>query len=276
MKFIIHLMKFWQFFHNIRLAGQEILCFNIGGEKRLSLPQIINTVLIHVSLHEINSVCDELRIFCATCTQDQLSKYVFILLNDFNWKLPFSNSNQIIWNILHLFSGLSLPKSSQCRLHIVVWLLNQMLNVSAASSLIALHPWHLSVDSGRSPHRLALGSNTFVSAPVQGSCYQKHTQGTEKIILNIFKLSLITYKPFPVHLPLVSNVLSVKVFSVLKNLYATHTGTVRGGPVIGGLTLQIGGRTSFSPTTTPRPRKMACQRALPISKQDTIRLKGNM
>lgn len=44
----------------------------VGGEKRLCLPQILNSVLRDFSLQQINSVCDELHIYCSRCTADQL------------------------------------------------------------------------------------------------------------------------------------------------------------------------------------------------------------
>ncbi|XP_030639745.1 v-ski avian sarcoma viral oncogene homolog a isoform X1 [Chanos chanos] len=54
------------------LENETISCFVVGGEKRLCLPQILNTVLRDFSLQQINSVCDELHIYCSRCTADQL------------------------------------------------------------------------------------------------------------------------------------------------------------------------------------------------------------
>ncbi|KAM4563994.1 v-ski avian sarcoma viral oncogene homolog a [Odontesthes bonariensis] len=54
------------------LEGETISCFVVGGEKRLCLPQILNTVLRDFSLQQINSVCDELHVYCSRCTADQL------------------------------------------------------------------------------------------------------------------------------------------------------------------------------------------------------------
>ncbi|XP_042867538.1 ski oncogene-like [Penaeus japonicus] len=54
------------------LDGEPIACFNVGGERRLCLPQILNTVLREFSLWQINNVCDELRIFCSRSTPSQL------------------------------------------------------------------------------------------------------------------------------------------------------------------------------------------------------------
>lgn len=54
------------------LEGETIACFTVGGEKRLCLPQILNTVLQDFSLQQINAVCDELNIFCSRCNQAQL------------------------------------------------------------------------------------------------------------------------------------------------------------------------------------------------------------
>lgn len=54
------------------LEGESISCFVVGGEKRLCLPQILNTVLRDFSLQQINAVCDELHIYCSRCTAEQL------------------------------------------------------------------------------------------------------------------------------------------------------------------------------------------------------------
>ncbi|XP_054857380.1 ski oncogene [Eublepharis macularius] len=54
------------------LEGETISCFVVGGEKRLCLPQILNSVLRDFSLQQINGVCDELHIYCSRCTADQL------------------------------------------------------------------------------------------------------------------------------------------------------------------------------------------------------------
>ncbi|XP_068228535.1 uncharacterized protein Snoo [Palaemon carinicauda] len=56
----------------ILLDGEPIACFSVGGEKRLCLPQILNTVMRDFSLPQINTVCDELRIYCSRCTPSQL------------------------------------------------------------------------------------------------------------------------------------------------------------------------------------------------------------
>uniref|UniRef100_A0A8C9WMA4 Ski oncogene n=1 Tax=Scleropages formosus TaxID=113540 RepID=A0A8C9WMA4_SCLFO len=54
------------------LESEPISCFVVGGEKRLCLPQILNTVLRDFSLQQINAVCDELHIYCSRCTAEQL------------------------------------------------------------------------------------------------------------------------------------------------------------------------------------------------------------
>ena len=54
------------------LEDEKIACFVVGGEKRLCLPQILNTVLRDFSLQQINAVCDELHIFCSRCNPEQL------------------------------------------------------------------------------------------------------------------------------------------------------------------------------------------------------------
>ena len=54
------------------LEQETIACFVVGGEKRLCLPQILNTVLRDFSLQQINAICDELHIFCSRCNPEQL------------------------------------------------------------------------------------------------------------------------------------------------------------------------------------------------------------
>lgn len=56
------------------LENERISCFIVGGERRLCLPQILNTVLQDFSLQQINQVCDELQIYCSRCTHDQLEE----------------------------------------------------------------------------------------------------------------------------------------------------------------------------------------------------------
>ena len=52
--------------------GERITCFVVGGEKRLCLPEILNTVLKDFSLQEINGACECLHIYCSRCTNEQL------------------------------------------------------------------------------------------------------------------------------------------------------------------------------------------------------------
>ncbi|PNJ32836.1 SKIL isoform 7 [Pongo abelii] len=54
------------------LEGESISCFQVGGEKRLCLPQVLNSVLREFTLQQINTVCDELYIYCSRCTSEQL------------------------------------------------------------------------------------------------------------------------------------------------------------------------------------------------------------
>lgn len=54
------------------LNGEKISCFSVGGEFRLCLPQILNTVLDSEPLQRIHQACDELQIYCSTCSPDQL------------------------------------------------------------------------------------------------------------------------------------------------------------------------------------------------------------
>ncbi|XP_060522748.1 ski oncogene [Cylas formicarius] len=55
------------------LEGESISCFVVGGEKRLCLPQVLNSVLREFSLQQINQECDQLQIYCSRCTPEQLN-----------------------------------------------------------------------------------------------------------------------------------------------------------------------------------------------------------
>nr|SVE73860.1 EOG090X0EYT [Daphnia atkinsoni] len=55
-----------------QLEGQPIACFNVGGEPRLCLPQIFNSVLQQFYVMQIHAACDELQINCSPCTAEQL------------------------------------------------------------------------------------------------------------------------------------------------------------------------------------------------------------
>ncbi|KAG9340077.1 hypothetical protein JZ751_021997 [Albula glossodonta] len=54
------------------LEGESISSFMVGGEKRLCLPQVLNSVLRQFSLQQINAVCDELYVYCSRCDGEQL------------------------------------------------------------------------------------------------------------------------------------------------------------------------------------------------------------
>ena len=54
------------------LEGDSISCFLVGGEKRLCLPQILNTVLRDFKMDEVHDACSELHIFFSRCTPEQL------------------------------------------------------------------------------------------------------------------------------------------------------------------------------------------------------------
>lgn len=64
--------KSWSELEETNLEGEQISCFNVGGEFRLCLPQILNSVLEKVSLPAINQACDDLQIYCSTCSAEQL------------------------------------------------------------------------------------------------------------------------------------------------------------------------------------------------------------
>lgn len=54
------------------LHGERISCFVVGGEKRLCLHDILNTILKDFSVQEINSACQKLSIACLESTPRQL------------------------------------------------------------------------------------------------------------------------------------------------------------------------------------------------------------
>lgn len=62
----------WDELQITSLQGELISCFIIGGEKRLCLPQVLNSTLRGVSVVDINNACDFLHIFCSTCSERQL------------------------------------------------------------------------------------------------------------------------------------------------------------------------------------------------------------
>merc|ERR550519_2293652 len=59
------------------LEGKNISCFSVGGEDRLCLTQLLQLVLHEIPLSRIHQACDELQIFCSTCTPTQLAQLKF-------------------------------------------------------------------------------------------------------------------------------------------------------------------------------------------------------
>eukprot|EP00095_Tigriopus_kingsejongensis_P006898 maker-scaffold125_size330479-snap-gene-2.17 protein:Tk06898 transcript:maker-scaffold125_size330479-snap-gene-2.17-mRNA-1 annotation:"ski oncogene" len=55
------------------LNGENIPAFNVGGELRMCLPQIIRQTLSQFQVQQICRACEELQIHCADCTNSQLS-----------------------------------------------------------------------------------------------------------------------------------------------------------------------------------------------------------
>jgi len=55
------------------LEAETISCFVVGGERRLCVPQLLNTVLSKFSLSDINSACDSLRIHITLADDRQLA-----------------------------------------------------------------------------------------------------------------------------------------------------------------------------------------------------------
>ncbi len=54
------------------LHGEKISCFVVGGEKRLCLHDILNTILKEFSVQQINSACQKLQIACLEACPKQL------------------------------------------------------------------------------------------------------------------------------------------------------------------------------------------------------------
>ena len=55
------------------LEGESISCFVVGGERRLCVPQMLNSVLSRFSLSEIHTACDSLRIHIALADDRQMT-----------------------------------------------------------------------------------------------------------------------------------------------------------------------------------------------------------
>jgi hypothetical protein len=62
-----------------QIAYQNIAAFDVEGEKRCCLPQILNGVLAQISLPTIHAACDELQLSVSTCTPEQLEVLGMIL-----------------------------------------------------------------------------------------------------------------------------------------------------------------------------------------------------
>lgn len=56
------------------IEGRKVACFNIGGEERLSLPPILNSILNEINIAETNDACDELHIYISRCSLNQLQQ----------------------------------------------------------------------------------------------------------------------------------------------------------------------------------------------------------
>ena len=54
------------------LHGERISCFVVGGEKRLCLHDILNTILREFSVQQINAACQKLQIACLEASPRQL------------------------------------------------------------------------------------------------------------------------------------------------------------------------------------------------------------
>ena len=55
------------------LEGEPIACFDVGGEKRLCLPDVLKTVLHHLTPNDISDACDRFGINISECDVEQLA-----------------------------------------------------------------------------------------------------------------------------------------------------------------------------------------------------------
>jgi len=55
------------------VRGKPVACFDVGGEKRLCVPDLLNTVLRDVTIDEINAACDQLCVHCSQCSSEQIA-----------------------------------------------------------------------------------------------------------------------------------------------------------------------------------------------------------
>ena len=55
-----------------RVEGEKISCFNVGGEARLCLPQLLSRVLYNIPPSTLQSVTDALHVYFAECGAGQL------------------------------------------------------------------------------------------------------------------------------------------------------------------------------------------------------------
>lgn len=56
------------------IEGRRVACFNIGGEDRLSLPPILNSILKEIDISDTNEACDILQIYISRCSLNQLQQ----------------------------------------------------------------------------------------------------------------------------------------------------------------------------------------------------------
>ena len=54
------------------LEGETVACFMVGGERRLCLPQILNTVLKPFTMEEVYEACSDMNIYFSRCSAEQL------------------------------------------------------------------------------------------------------------------------------------------------------------------------------------------------------------
>ncbi|KAJ8270371.1 hypothetical protein GJAV_G00113670 [Gymnothorax javanicus] len=97
------------------LEGESISCFMVGGEKRLCLPQVLNSVLREFSLQQINAVCDELYVYCSRCDAEQLGILKVLGILPFNAPscglITLTDAQRLCNALLH--PGAALPRDAK-------------------------------------------------------------------------------------------------------------------------------------------------------------------
>lgn len=58
------------------VCGKMVACFDIGGEMRICVPDLLNKVLHDVTIDDINAACDKLCVHCSQCSDAQMAALI--------------------------------------------------------------------------------------------------------------------------------------------------------------------------------------------------------